>query len=184
MHDVRFGGTSFNPGFGHSRFAPFQDLDGIQVPTAYAGSTFACAAFEYVFHDIDPTASFKTVPISTLAKIGVSSLSLRRPLKLAALFEIDLNRLGVTRGQLIDTPPSTYIETVGWARAIHASSDAVDGIVWTSRKCDPDLALMLFGDRVGASDLELLASSQLTDNPAHLAKVRDLGLRAGITISV
>lgn len=184
MHDMRFGGASFNPGYGRSRFAPFQDVDGKTVPTAYAGSTFACATFEYIFHDIDPAASFKTVPMSTLAGIGVSLLSLRRPIKLAALFEIDLNKLGLTRGQLIDTPPSTYGDTVDWARAIHGSSSAIDGIVWTSRKFDPDLALILFGDRVGAGDLELLASSRLTDDPVHLARVRELGNRAGITISV
>lgn len=181
---MQFSGTSFNPGFGRSRFAPFQDGGGNKVPAAYAGSTFDCATFEYIFHDIDPAASFKTVPMSTLEKVGVSLLSLRRPLRLASLFEIDLNKLGHTRSQLIDTPPSTYDDTVGWAKAIHASSSDIDGMVWTSRKCDPDLALILFGDRVGTSDLELLGSVRLTEDPVHLARVRELGKRAGITISV
>ncbi len=33
IHDARFGACEFNPGLGHSRFAPFE-VDGAKVPTA------------------------------------------------------------------------------------------------------------------------------------------------------
>lgn len=182
MHDAVRAGTVFDPGFGRSRFAPINDVHGTSVPTAYAATTFDCAAFEYVFHDIDPAAAFKTVAFSALDRIGVSVLSPTRTLRLAAFFEIDLNKFGLTRGHLIDTPPGTYEDTATWAAAVHASADRFDGMVWTSRKCDPDLAMVLFGDRVLAGDLDLVSTGRLTYSAEHLGRLHELGGRAGIRI--
>ncbi|MGB3336945.1 MAG: RES family NAD+ phosphorylase [Devosia sp.] len=182
MHDAARAGTVFNPGFGKSRFAPFADMAGASVPTAYAATTFDCAAFEYVFHDINPAAAFKTVPFGALNGIGVSMISPTRNLKLASFFEIDLNGFGLTRGQLIDTPASTYSDTAAWAKAVHALADGFDGMIWTSRKCDPDLAMIIFGDRVVTGDLELMSTGRLTHSAEYLSRLHELGKRAGIDI--
>lgn len=182
MHDAGRAGTVFNPGFGKTRFAPISDTGGVGIPTAYAGTTFDCVTFEYVFHDIDPAAAFKTVALSSLDGIAVSVLKPTRDIKLAAFFEIDLNKLGMSRAQLIDTPSTTYGDTAAWSAAVHALSDDFDGLVWTSRKCDPDLAMIFFGDRVVTGDLDIVSTTKLTHSSDYLSRLRDLGKRAGIDI--
>ena len=63
----------------------------------YAATSFGCAAYESVFHDIDPAATFKTVPLSKVEELAGSSIEIDRDLKLARLFEPDLNKWGITR---------------------------------------------------------------------------------------
>lgn len=184
MHSSDFGATSFNPGYGHSRFAPLIAVDGAKIPTLYAAGTFQSASFEYVFHDIDPAAPFKTIPLSSLNKLTYSVLRLTRDTHLARLFEIDLNRMGATRSQVIDTPPSTYGDTVQWCRAVHDSSEELDGMIWTSRKCDPDSAIILFGDRLNENELEMVSSDVVMNSPILLEQLRASGAMAGIVLTV
>ena len=74
----------------------------------YAATSFGCAAYESVFHDIDPAATFKTVPLSKVEELAGSRIEIDRDLKLARLFEPELNKWGITRQSLVDTPPSSY----------------------------------------------------------------------------
>lgn len=184
MHRSRFQPTQFNPGFGVSRFAPFEDVAGKKVPTAYLASSFACAAFEFVFHDVKPSAIFKTISLLSITDVRYSEITINRDLKLARLFEADLNKMGITRAQLIDTPRTTYKETAFWAAAIHAADNTVDGLIWTSKRCDPERAIVLFGDRVSATDLSTQSSAPIMTDKSYLKKLRDLGASAGITLTV
>jgi hypothetical protein len=60
IHETRFGATDFNHGLGSSRFPPIKAADRTNIHTGYTAATsFACVAFEYVFHDIDVAAEFK-----------------------------------------------------------------------------------------------------------------------------
>ena len=82
---------------------------------------------------------------------------------------------------LIDTPKSTYSQTVTWAQAIHVTHSDADGLAWTSRQCDPAICIVLFGDRVTEADLNVVRRSEASE-PAVLLRLRGYGLRAGITI--
>lgn len=175
--------AQFNPCLGQAtRFAPVHDTGGACVPTLYAAATREAAAFESIFHDIEPKARFKTVPLARVEARTVSEIVPRRDLALARLFAPDLKAWGVARGRLIDTPKSTYGATALWARAIHAAHAQVDGLVWTSRQCDPDLCLILFGDRIGEADFEVADSRQVGGDPELLLQLRGYGARAGIAI--
>jgi hypothetical protein len=148
----------------------------------YAAGTRQAAAFESVFHDIEPKARFKTVPFSLLESRAVSEIAARRSLRLAQLFAPDLKAWGVSRNRLIDTPKSTYRDTATWAKAIHAAHLTIDGLVWTSRQCDPDICLILFGDRVSEVEFDTLESRRIAADPALLLELRAYGARARITI--
>jgi hypothetical protein len=57
-----------------------------------------------------------------------------------------------------------------------------DGLVWTSRQCDPEICLILFGDRIAEADFNVLQSRRISAEPGLLLELRAYGHRAGITI--
>lgn len=165
-----------------TRFAPFNDGGGNCVATLYAATSREAAAFESIFHDIEPTAAFKTVRLSTVEQRTASIIAPKRNLVLASLFAPDLKVWGLSRTDLIETSKSTYAETVLWAQAIHGASADIDGLIWTSRQCDPDQCVVLFEDRVAADELEIRVALPVASNAGLLLELRDYGQRAGITI--
>jgi hypothetical protein len=183
IHSTSLRPAEFNPCRGQpSRFAPLRTAAGECIPSLYAAETRQAAAFESVFHDIKPAARFKTVPFSLLESRTVSEIVPRRGLHLVQLFAPDLKAWGIPRNRLIDTPKSTYRDTAAWAEAIHGAHLAVDGLVWTSRQCDPDICLVLFGDRISASEFDIVESRRVAGDAALLLELRAYGARAGITI--
>jgi RES domain len=165
-----------------TRFAPFNNTAGACVPTLYAATSRAAAAFESIFHDIEPTARFKTVRLDVVESRSVSRIAPSRDLLVAGLFAPDLKAWGLSRGELIETPKSTYDRTVLWAQAIHRARPDIDGLIWTSRQCDPDQCVILFEDRVGEGDFELHDCIEVRADASLLLEIRGFGQRAGITI--
>ena len=154
-HGSGFRSAQFNPCKGQpTRFAPFTNDAGACVPTLYAATSREAAAFESIFHDIEPIAPFKTVRLDTVESRSVSRVAPKRDLLVAGLFAPDLKAWGLSRGELIETPKSTYGQTAVWAQAIHRARSDLDGLIWTSRQCDHDRCVILFGDRVGEADFD------------------------------
>ena len=184
VHDRSFAGNDFNPcRGGPTRFAPIRDRAGRCIPSLYAGSTVDSAIHETIFHDVPPGAKRKTVPKDTVERCDHSTLLVRRTLRLASLRAPDLMRLGVHRETLIGSLPTEYGRTALWAKAIHDKSSEVDGMIWTSNRCDPDAAVLLFGDRVAPADL-LVASVRAGSDGSFLDDARRAGQRAGIWITL
>ena len=104
-HGSSFRPAQFNPCKGQpTRFAPFLNAAGACVPTLYAATSREAAAFESIFHDIEPTALFKTVRLDVVESRSVSRITPKRDLLLAGLFAPDLKVWGLSRGELIETP--------------------------------------------------------------------------------
>ncbi|CDX43468.1 RES domain-containing protein [Mesorhizobium sp. ORS 3359] len=176
-HGSSFRPAQFNPCIGQpTRFAPFQDSAGTCVPTLYAATSREAAAFESIFHDIKTTPSSRK-PASTSRR--VSRIAPKRDLLVAGLFAPDLKAWGISRGDLIETPKSTYGQTILWAQAIHGARADVDGLLWTSRQCDPDRCVTLFE---GEGDFEVHDSIEVGFDADLLLEIRAFGLRAGNTI--
>jgi hypothetical protein len=185
IHDAAYPANGFNPGKGRpTRFAPLTRADGTPIPTAYAADGYECAAHETVFHEVQHDAPRKTIPFLAIEMLSHAVLRVRRELTLASLFEPDLNAWGLTRGQLIDTFADAYPDTARWALAIHERWPDVDGLVWTSRRCDPQQAYLLYGDRVDGNDLEPVSERRVVASNAALLQLRGFGTRAGITITL
>ena len=184
VHGRTFSGNAFNPcRGGETRFAPIHDIDGRCAPSLYAAATVIAAIYETVFHDIPLTGTRKTVPRAAVASRQHSVLLVGRPLRLASLRAPDLMKWGIDRDDLIGGPPTRFRTTAQWAQAIHHRSDDVDGLVWTSKRSDPDTALLFFGDRVVADDVQVVAVRDGTD-PSFLADVHAAGRRSGIRITL
>ncbi|MGP9819765.1 RES family NAD+ phosphorylase [Salinarimonas sp. NSM] len=184
IHDSRFGGAAFNPCLGRpTRFAPIVDAQGRCVPSLYAATSREAAIFETVFHDVPIAAPFKTVRLADVLTRSHSLLATRRPLVLAELRAPDLVKWGMSHRELVSAPASEYERTALWAKALHDHFPRLDGLAWTSNRCDPDSAMLLFGDRVETQALECLATTEAGDEVV-LAAVREAGLRAGIVLTV
>ncbi len=101
---------------------------------------------------------------------------------MVSLYAPDLKAWKVSRTNLIETPKATYVKTVLWAKAIHAAFPNAKGLVWTSRQCDPDSAMIFFEDRVQETDFDVVDSIDVSKSASMLLELRAYGQRAGITI--
>jgi hypothetical protein len=141
---------------GLGRFHPFADRGGHGVPTIYGSSTLDGALSETLFHNVPVRGPRKAIRRSSLTAMLVSVLVPLRDLTLVQLHGHGLRRLEVSRAELIESDSAHYPQTVHWARALHAASDRIDGLVWVSRQHDTAFALVLFGDRVRRVDLDVV----------------------------
>jgi hypothetical protein len=154
IHLDLYHAVQFNPGIkGNARFSPIKDTKGASLPTLYGGTTFECAVMETLFHDVPFAAGLKSYDKARLIGHVASQVAPTRDLLLADLSSTALRKLGVKRGQLIDTEKDCYPQTRVWAEAIHAQCPDVDGLCWVSRQDDRARATILFGDRVAGADL-------------------------------
>ena len=171
VHLDVYAAEAFNPGIkGNARFSPIVNAAGKPIPTLYGGSSFNCAAMETVFHDVPFASGLKTFAKHRLEGQLHSVLATTAALTLADLRNVPLRKLGVERKQLIDTEKDTYGQTRKWAAAIHAQHAHIQGLYWTSRQDDSAMAVMLFGDRIGAGVLTRRGTSRtlLDDGPAYM----------------
>jgi hypothetical protein len=185
IHNSSFASNAFNPCLGRpSRFAPLIRPDGTCIPTLYGATGLECAVHETVFHEIQHDAKRKSISFQAIENLDYAILRPRRGLALAGLFEPDLNRWGSTRRQLIDTFAADYDDTARWAIALHDAFPDIDGLVWTSRRCDPERAFLLFGDRVLSTQLEPAHRGRISETNTLLLQIRGFADRAGILISL
>jgi hypothetical protein len=184
IHNSDFASTSFNPCLGRpSRFAPLLRSDGTCVPTMYAATTLECAVHETLFHEIQHDAIRKSIRFSDIEKSGYAIVRPQRDLVLAGLFEPDLNNWRLTRGHLIDTFAADYEATAKWALALHDAFPDIDGLAWTSRRCDPEKAYLLFGDRVPPDQLDTTHQARISKTNDLFLQIRGFADRANILIA-
>jgi hypothetical protein len=184
IHNSSFTGNSFNPCQGRpSRFAPLFRSDGTCIPTMYAATNLECAVHETVFHEIQYDAKYKSIGYQEIEKLDYSVVRTRRDLVLAGLFEPDLNRWGLTRRQLIDTFAADYEAAAEWAIALHDNFSDIDGLVWTSRRCDPERAYLLFGDRLPVHLIDPVHRARIGETNELLLQIRGFADRANILIA-
>lgn len=184
VHLSLYAAEQFNPGLqGNARFSPIQDAQGGAIPTLYGGTTMACALMETVFHDVPHTAGFKSFDKRKLAGQVHSTVRVEQVLQLVDLASVPLRKLGVTRGQLIDTEKDQYPATRQWAAAIHRQCPQAQGLSWVSRQDDSARAVVLFGDRIPSGALRPEADSRrlLEDVDAYDA-VLELAERIGVNV--
>jgi len=186
-YDISWGSRDFYAGddANRGRFHPFTpDGSSEALPGLYGASDVDGAVSETVFHDV-PVRGVKRVPLAKLLHRVVVPLAPTRDLRLVDLTSEGLCRLGLTRGELIDSDARSYPDTAAWARILHAHPHRVDGLLWVSRQRDTSLAVLLFGGRVEVGDLEVAPNQvPLTLGAGTgLDAVCAAASRAGITIT-
>ena len=185
IHNWERTANTFNPRKGgQTRFAPIYDVHGQCVPSLYAGTTFDSAAYETLFHDIPARAQRRTVPEATLVDRAHTRLETDRDITLAALRAPELARWNISRTNLIASSPKLYEATAAWAKAIHDQFPDVEGLVWTSNRCDPEDAYLFFGDRVRDIDFRIVSTRGYLSDSSFLTDVRRAGRRSGISLTI
>ena len=186
VHSQSYGALEFNPtGRGEARFSPLISPPRSIIPTLYAGSTLECALMETVFHDVPfargPKLHSKAKHI--FGKVR-STLRLTRDVRLIDLRAIPLRKLGISPSDLIVTDSSHYSETRSWASALYRQCEQAEGLLWTSRQDDSATAIMLFGDRLPSSSLEIVAAPLplLLEDGAACTEVQNLAARLDVLL--
>lgn len=60
----------------------------------------------------------------------------------------------------------------------------VDGLIWTSNQCDPDDAMVFFGNRVSSSDIDLVATREGASNTSFIDDISRIGERSNIEVII
>jgi hypothetical protein len=152
VHHARYGYAEPNPGFGDSRFAPFDAADdGHRVPTLYLAETPEAALLETALHGVSEWARRE---VAELGLLGLHHAQLLLPggLTFADLRDPQLQLLGLERSHLASSSAEHYPCTRTVAKAVHASKQALDGILWHSRQTElngrhPAEVMVIFADR-------------------------------------
>jgi hypothetical protein len=186
-YDVSWGSRDFySSGPQHpGRFHPFTPAGRSgDLPVLYGAKDDIGALSETVFHDV-PIRGTKHVPRSKLNHQLIIQLAPTRDLTLIDLTSDGLRWLNLSRVELIESDARSYAETAAWARALHDHSLKADGLMWVSRQHDLSQCLILFGDRVKVSELDIPADA--TPLPLGIGPGYDMVChhadRAGITIT-
>lgn len=167
------------------RFSPFVP-DGTEqhVSVLYAAEDFEGAVSETVFHDV-PVRGDQRGPRLRLRDRVATTIEVRRSLRLVNLTSRGLSKLEVARTELIESDPKAYPTTASWARALHDSPTAPDGLLWVSRQHDTSVCVVLFGGRVDQDDVQPVPG--LVPVPLYAGdgyeRVAQMAHEAGITLT-
>lgn len=165
------------------RFDPCYDPPGAGISTLYAGEGALCSLGETVFRIQDSGSYQETLRVEKLKDQLLSEVVARRPLNLVALCGPHLHAYDYEPSDL-QGGPSTYPWTRALAAVLHKAVPHADGLVWMSRQCNTEKAVVLWGDRVSIADLALTSrtSCPLTEEPAF-AEVAKFAVMARVQLN-
>lgn len=172
-----FGAIGHNgTGKGNARFSPIRDSAGRIVPTLDAGTSPAVALMETVLHDAPwPSSGFiLTLPPSTKELREMACLVNVEPLQLADFSSLNLRRLGLKKSQVIESDKTHYPASRDIAEWVYAHRPDLQGIVWSSRQDDRDLAMVLFQPRIQANALHVCNEGENIADGLALDELVDL----------
>jgi len=158
---------------GNARFSPLV-IEGTNVPTLYGAATQTVALLETCFHGVHELATRLVSEPVDLAPRGLVALSSPASLPLIDLTDAGLERLGLTRRQLVATTPEHYACTQQWALTLHRrriGGVQPAGLLWHSRIAELAQAdSLLLGDllTVASEVFVLFGDRVVTDGDAWL----------------
>jgi hypothetical protein len=174
---------SFNPTDVPGRFRPLSSPQ-LTIPTAYAAQDDETAIAERLLRSVD--ASVRSGPVRLLMRnvrgVALGYVACDRPLRLARLHGLGLQRLGLARSALIECGANRYAWTARWAQALHDADNRLDGLVWSARQNDGSLAVMLFGDRVETHGLRQIAQPIPLERGRGLRRLIEVCETAGVEL--
>lgn len=163
--DIRRGG----------RFDPLPRDD---VAVLYVASS-ADAAIAEVFAHVDARGVVRAQGEDPRER-ALSTLRLRRPLVLVAFRGLDLHRFPVRNAELTESGKQDYPCTRAWAQAFRDRAPRVHGIAWTSRLDNGAYCCVLWGDRVGAKDIEPASRALSLASMRGARRLREVLRRVGL----
>lgn len=153
VHSRMRGAGEFNPRpaevlYGGSRFDATADD---RYPFIYAASDEMTAVAETMLRDLEPDErGWRTVPSAKVTGTRLSGLTLVRELTLVNLLTgEDLAAIGQD-AWLVTAPGRDYPQTRDWAHWLRRQAPWAHGLAWDSLRNRGSVAVVLFGDRLGA----------------------------------
>lgn len=183
VYDSAYAPLSFNPNpTSTARFSAFQRPDGTTVASLYAGSSVKAALMETVFHEV-PTPSARAI----LSRKGISgrrwtitSIEVSQPLTLVDLTSPGLQRIGLSRSDLIDTNATKYPVTQKFAKDLYIHFSKAQGSRWVSRLYDEGVCLVLWKDRIPSGSLVQSSAPACVLTEPTIAEIVDLADQLGM----
>lgn len=168
--------TTFNQGWGMSRFAPIAQADGSQVHTYYAASTIRCAMLESVLHDVplDPPGMFQ---LDRLPYFHLATIEIDYEIQAVSFHSPFLPQLKLSRTALIESLAACYPITARWAEAAFIKEPSAAAIKYGSRRDDEGNCIMLYGQRLPAVPFRVVDDRPLSSSDLRqqfVALVRQL----------
>lgn len=154
VYDGTYGYDQHNPGFGDTRFAPIDEpTTGKRLPNMYLGETPATVLLETIFHDVHDAGSKVIYEHQLVGKL-LAHMVVPDDATLGDLRDPALDKLGLTRGEVVSSPAEHYPCTRKLAIAALGQSHtpALQGLIWHSRQAELAKApaqevIVLFGER-------------------------------------
>lgn len=115
---------------------------------------------ESVLHDV-PLQPAGTFELDRLKHFHIARLQIPYDLKFVSFHTPYLPKMSISRADLIDSPPTDYLQTRAWAQAAYAQRQTAQAIGYGSRRYDAARCLMLFGQRLPSKRFEILGSESL-----------------------
>ncbi len=173
-----------------SRFSTIRSPDTV-IPVLYGGESHRSAASETIFHTVDApggAARPRRVSVSKFRSWQWSEVVTSRTLQLVRFDGVGLERLGVSRQDLIESDRRSYPLTRTWGQDIAVTCPEIDGLWWMSRQDPAQWAVVLFG-HVGGREGGVRAGDLVADGPAlpfalpqGLDLLDQLGIDLGVTV--
>lgn len=183
VHDRDLGEIEFNPS--RQPLARFRPVGVPVVPTLYAGADEEVAIAEGLLHDVPIRPGLlRQYPLAGLDGRVISEIAPTRPLALVQLHGYGLQRLGVTHGELVETPAAAYPWTARWAQALHDAAMEADGLIWMSRRFTGRTAVLLWAGtrRIRRGNLSVAVPARPLWEGEGRELVLELAMRAGIRL--
>lgn len=152
----KYAPAAFNgSGLGNPRFSPlFDPVTGKPIPTIYAAKSERGAIAEIVLHDVpNPSAGYQhDLERDYRANLHLSRI--RAPAaRLVNMTTMGLQAAGLAPAHLFEGDKDDYARTSEWAQWIWQDMPQAQGLRWMSKRDNQSEVIMLFGDRVDASDV-------------------------------
>jgi RES domain len=153
VHSQEYPAAAFNPTrarvlYGGSRFDPTADDP---YPYLYAALDDTTAVAETMLRDLAPDErGMRDMPVATVTGKRLSGLTLVAGLSLVSLVTgEDLAAIGQD-AWLVTAPGRDYPQTRDWAHWLRRQAPWAHGLAWDSLRNRGSIAVVLFGDRLGA----------------------------------
>lgn len=176
IHDKNYPVTSFNPTLSHRYFGGgrFDATEDDPYPYMYLGTTLSVALSETLLRDLpDGPNPVRILPRSSYHDRKLSAVKVRDNLDVLSLrSNADLGAIRQDTW-LTQAPGVEYAQTRHWCHWIRATFPYVAGVSWVSRRDPVGDAIILFGDRVGNSSLDISDHPDLPPSPSSDFSTRD-----------
>lgn len=152
------------------------------VATLYGGASISVAVMETIFHDLPSSSVGTPYDLSKLEGLSHSAVKPCQDLHLVNLDPKTLRKMGVKRADILDSSADQYVFTREYSVAIHQAYPAAQGMQ-SSSKQHGGTVLMLFGDRVKSSHLEVdIESERVLESDAVMDVIEEEADQLGVVL--